>query len=171
MRRLLLFRHAEAVHSAKYSDRDRPLTAEGRLHAARIGAALAAKGETIDLVLVSDALRTRESLELALAAYAQASGTPIAPETRIDKALYHAERRDLMAALRGLPDSVEKIMITGHNPAIAEFAAQFAGSGDRDALSRLALGFPPGGLAIFDCEAGEWRLTRWGDGELKHFLT
>jgi phosphohistidine phosphatase len=166
MRRLLLFRHAEAVHSAKYSDRDRPLTTEGRLHATRVGAALAVLGEKTDLVLVSDALRTRETLELALAAYGKT------PETRIDKALYHAERRDLMAALRALPDSVEKVMIVGHNPAVAEFAAQFAGAGDREALSRLALGFPSGGLAIFDCDSGgEWRLTRWGDGDLKHFLT
>ena len=175
MRRLLLFRHAQAVHSAKYSDRERPLTADGRLHAARVGAALAERGETVDLVLVSDSLRTRETLDLALAAYGQASKeaskTPFSRETRVDKALYHAERRDLMTTLRALPDSVGTVMIVGHNPAIAEFAAQFAGAGDRESLGRLALGFPPGGLAIFDCENAEWRQTRWGDGDLKQFLT
>jgi phosphohistidine phosphatase len=175
MRRLLLFRHAEAVHSSKYSDRERPLTAAGRLHAARIGAALADRGETVDLALVSDSLRTRETLELALAAYGQESGKlsmpdrKLAREIRFETALYHAERRDLMSTLRALPNSIETFMIVGHNPAIAEFAAQFAGSGDAEGLSRLALGFPPGALAIFDCE-GEWRQTRWGHGDLKHFL-
>ena len=168
MRRLLLFRHAQAVHSAKYSDRERPLSPEGRLHAERVGAALADRGETVDLVLVSDSLRTRETLDLALAAYGK---TPFSRETRVDKALYHAERRDLMTTLRALPDSVGTVMIVGHNPAIAEFAAQFAGAGDRESLGRLALGFPPGGLAIFDCENAEWRQTRWGDGDLKQFLT
>ena len=171
MRRLLLFRHAQAVHSAKYSDRERPLSPEGRLHAERVGAALTDRCETVDLVLVSDSLRTRETLDLALAAYGQASKAPFSRETRVDKALYHAERRDLMTTLRALPDSVGTVMIVGHNPAIAEFAAQFAGAGDRESLERLALGFPPGGLAIFDCENGEWRQTRWGDGDLKQFLT
>ncbi len=165
MRRLLLFRHAEAVHSSKYDDRERPLTAAGRQSAARVGAFLAKTGQRVDLVLVSESARTRETLDLALAEY---GGTP---DVRIDKKLYHAERRDLMAVARDLPDSVEAAMIVGHNPAIGEFAAHYAGAGDRDALTRLSLGFPPGGLAIIDAEAEEWRKLRWGAGELSLFLT
>jgi phosphohistidine phosphatase len=164
MRRLFLFRHAEAVHSSKYSDRERPLTPAGRDKAARVGAFLAETRQRIDLVLISDAVRTRETWDLARAEYGET------PQIRTDKKLYHAERRDLMAMARDLPDEIEAAMIIGHNPAFAEFAAQFVGSGERDALARLALGFPPGGLAIFDIDIEEWRKLRWSAGELRQFL-
>jgi phosphohistidine phosphatase len=165
MRRLLLFRHAEAVHSEKYSDRERPLSPAGRDKASRVGAVLAATHQRIDLALVSDSARTRETWDLARAAL---SGTP---EVRFDRKLYHAERRDLLATVRDLPDSLESVMIVAHNPAIGEFAAHFAGSGKPDALARLALGFPPGGLAILDADGDEWRKLRWSAGELTLFLT
>jgi phosphohistidine phosphatase len=165
MRRLLLFRHTEAVHSGKYSDRERPLTPAGRDKASRVGAFLAETRQRIDLALVSDSVRTRETWDLAQAAY---GGTP---EVRFDRKLYHAERRDLLAMARDLPDSLESVMIVAHNPAIAEFAVHFAGSGERDALARLALGYPPGGLAILEADIEEWRKLRWSAGELRLFLT
>ena len=164
MRRLLLFRHAEAVHSPKYSDRERPLSAAGRDKAARVGAFLVETRQRIDLVLVSDSVRTRETWDLAQAGYGET------PQIRIDKKLYHAERRDLMFMARDLPDEIEAAMIVGHNPAVSEFAAHFAGCGERDALARLSLGFPPSGLAIFDVDIEEWRKLRWSAGELRQFL-
>jgi phosphohistidine phosphatase len=165
MRRLLLFRHAEAVHTDKYSDRERPLTPAGREKAGKVGAFLAETRQRIDLALVSDSVRTRETWDLARTALGGA------PDVRFDRKLYHAERRDLLAMVRDLPDSLETAMIVAHNPAIGEFAAHFAGSGQRDALARLALGFPPGGLAILDVDCDEWRKLRWSAGELSLFLT
>jgi phosphohistidine phosphatase len=165
MRRLLLFRHTEAVHCDNYCDWERPLTAAGRDKAVRVGAYLAETLRQIDLVLVSDSVRTRETWEMAQTAY---GGTP---EVRFERKLYEAERRDLMELVREAPDRLGSAMIVGHNPAIAEFAAHFAGSGERDALARLAKGFPPGGLAILDADIEEWRQLRWGDGELSLFLT
>ena len=165
MRRLLLFRHAEAVHSDKYSDRERPLTPAGREKAARVGAFLADTQQRIDFVLASDSVRTRETWDLAQAAWGAT------PEVRFDRKLYHADRRDLLAMVRDLPDSLETAMIVAHNPAIGESAAHFAGSGKREALARLALGFPPGGLAILDADSDEWSKLRWSAGELTLFLT
>lgn len=165
MRHLLLFRHAEAVHSDKYSDRERPLTPAGREKASKVGAFLADSPQPIDLALVSDSVRTRETWDLAQAA----SG--IAPEVRFDRKLYHASRRDLLETARALPDSVQSAIIVAHNPALAEFAVHFAGSGKREALARLALGFPPGALAILDLDIEEWRKLRWNAGELSVFLS
>jgi phosphohistidine phosphatase len=164
MRRLILFRHSEAVHSSRYRDHERPLTDAGRKDAARAGAHLAELNLPIDLVLLSDSQRTRETWEIA--------GPQLAnePESRLEKSLYEAERRDLMDIGRAQPDSVKCLILVGHNPSIAEFAAHFAGSGEREALKRLGKGFPPGGIAIFDIEIAEWRKLRWGDGTLTHFL-
>jgi phosphohistidine phosphatase len=164
MRRLLIFRHAEAVHSEKYSDLERPLSAAGRDKAAKVGAFLAETHQRIDLVLVSDSVRTRETWDLAQAAYGAT------PEVRFDRKLYHAEQRDLMAMARDLPDRLQSTMIVGHNPAVAEFAVHFAGSGEQAALARVARGFPPGGLAILDADIEEWRKLRWRAGDLRLFL-
>jgi phosphohistidine phosphatase len=165
MRHLFLFRHAEAVPISKLSDRERPLSADGRQAATRVGAFLALTRQKIDLVLVSDSARTQETWKLAQAEFGGA------PEVRIEKDLYHAGPGDVMAELRELPDSAEAAMIVGHNPALGEFASRFAGSGDRPALTRLERGFPPGGLAIFNVHVDEWRKLRWDGGELALFLT
>ncbi len=165
MRHLLLFRHAEAVHSPKFRDHERPLTATGRETAARIGAFLAESAQKLDLVIVSDALRTRESWEIASARLS------VAPEVKFERKLYNAERHDIMEAAREMPEKVAAALIVSHNPGVSDFAAQFAGSGDRDALSRMSRGFPPGGLAIFAVDAEDWRKLRWGGGALTAFLT
>ncbi len=115
-------------------------------------------------MVISDAVRTRETWDVAQAEYGEA------PKIRVERKLYHAERRDLMDLAREAPDEIEAAMIIGHNPAFAEFSAQYAGSGERDALARLSLGFPPGGLAIFDVDIEQWRKLRWGAGELTRFL-
>jgi phosphohistidine phosphatase len=165
MRRLILFRHSEAVHSSGFRDHERPLTDAGRKDAAHAGAHLAALNLPVDLVLLSDSQRTRETWEIAGAHLASR------PESRLEKSLYEAQRRDLMDLARAQPDSVKCLILVGHNPSVAEFAAHFSGSGEREALKRLAKGFPPGGIAIFEIEDGEWRKLRWGDGSLTHFLT
>jgi phosphohistidine phosphatase len=165
MRHVFLFRHAEAVPVAQFSDRERPLSAHGRQAATRVGAFLALTRQKIDLVLVSDATRTRETWKLAQAEFGGA------PEVRIERDLYNAERADVMDELRDLPDSAQAAMIVGHNPAMSEFASRFAGAGDRSALARLERGFPPSGLAIFDVQVDEWRKLRWDAGELTLFIT
>jgi phosphohistidine phosphatase len=160
MRRLVLFRHSEAIHSSRYRDHERPLTEAGRKEATRAGARLADSGLPIDLVLVSDSLRTRETWERAGAALKEA------PEARFERKLYEAERRDLLDLVREQPESVGTLVLLGHNPSIAEFAAHFAGRGDRDALKRLGKGFPTSAIAVFEIEGDEWRKLRWGDGKL-----
>lgn len=165
MRHLLVLRHAEAASASGLHDHERPLTAAGRETAARVGAFLARSGLDLDLALVSDASRTRETWEQVAAAFAEA------PQARVLARLYHAESRDLLELARDLPDSAACALILGHNPAVGEFTAHFTGSGDREAVVRLRRGFPPGGLAILQTDADSWRALRWGDGALTHFLT
>lgn len=160
MRRLILFRHAEAVHSARYRDHERPLTEAGCKDAARAGRRLAEAALPIDLVLVSDSLRTRETWDHARAALEEA------PAARFERKLYEAERRDLMEMVREQPDSVKTLILVGHNPSLADFATHFAGHGESEALKRLGKGFPTSAIAVFELEGGEWRKWRWGEGKL-----
>jgi phosphohistidine phosphatase len=160
MRRLILFRHAEAIHSSRYRDHDRPLTEAGCKTAVHAGARLADAELPIDLALVSDAQRTRETWGRASAVLKEA------PETRFDRKIYEAERHDLMDLVRALPNSVETLVLVGHNPALAEFATHFAGRGEPHTLKQLGKGFPPGAIALFEIEGVDWRKLRWGDGRL-----
>ena len=164
MHQLLLFRHGES-EPPDSGDRERPLTAAGREVATRVGAYLAESKTRIDLALISDTKRTRQTWEAAGTAFGSK------PHVRIVGRLYQAARSDVMDLARGVPDSARSVLILGHNPAIGEFASQFAGSGNPEALARLRRGFPPGGLAMFDVETDEWRQLRWFSGSLERFLT
>lgn len=160
MRRLILFRHAEAIHSSRYRDHERPLTEAGRKEASEAGARLAESPPPIDLALVSDSQRTRETWDHASAALKEA------PEARFERRIYEAERHDLMELVRAQPHSVQTLVLVGHNPALAEFATHFAGRGDSHALKRLGRGLPTGAIALFEIGDVEWRKLRWGDGRL-----
>ena len=164
MRRLILFRHSEAVRSSRLPDLERPLTDAGRKDAQRAAARLAKLALPIDLALISDSRRTVETWELARAAFAAP------PEARMDHRLYEAERRDLMEVAREQPDSINSFMFVGHNPSVAEFAGHLVGRGEKDAMKRLGKGFPTSGIAVFELDVAEWRKLRWGDGELAFFL-
>jgi len=164
MRRLHLLRHAHAAPTGKYRDRDRPLTSAGREAAALVGRALAARGDAIDVALCSDAIRARETLETAL----ETSGAT--PEIRLESAIYQAECDELAALLRALPDEARNVLLVGHNPAVAEFAAAFAESGAEADLDRLNRMFPPAALAVFAVET-PWSELSWRGGRLLAFLS
>ena len=97
MRQLVLLRHAKAaVDSDTGEDFDRPLAARGREDAPVVGKALADEGADPQVVLVSDARRTRETWGLIAGAFPKA-------EVRFLKSLYlcpaellvaEAEKRD-----------------------------------------------------------------------------
>jgi phosphohistidine phosphatase len=145
--RLLLLRHAKADRPAGGTDHDRPLARRGREDAERLGARLAADGLLPDRVIVSDALRTRQTCERVLAG-AKAS-PPVAEEPR----LYEATSAAILAVLAEA-DLTGTVLAIGHNPGFHETAARLAGGGDREGLMRLREGFPTAALAVFDLPDG-----------------
>ena len=85
MHRLILMRHASAERApGPGRDRERPLSAGGRLDAAGMGRALAARGLRPDRALVSSATRTRETWDQMHEALGDA-------EVRHEPALYNAD--------------------------------------------------------------------------------
>jgi phosphohistidine phosphatase len=168
MRQLLLLRHAKSAwDDASMPDRERPLNARGRRSAAAMRLAMRNLGLVPDVVLVSTARRTMETLE-ALEPWDE---TPL-----IDPmdSLYLANPMQLTAALHGVPETVRSVLLIGHNPGIHDLALNLAGfSGMRaggDNERALAEGFPTGALAEF-VVAGSWWDLREGSGRLVRFLT
>ncbi len=165
MLRLLLLRHAEAVPVAGGSDIDRPLTAEGRAAAWRMGAYLKASGEEPDLALVSPARRTIETLEVI----ERALGHSL-PQT-MALPLYQSGSAALVALLADTAPAVRALLVIGHNPGLAETANALSKSGAAADLARLRTQFPAPCLAIIAFEAADWKKAARGRGRLERFIT
>jgi phosphohistidine phosphatase len=168
MRQLMLLRHAKSTwDDAAMPDRDRPLNARGRRSAAIMRQAMHDLGLTPDVVLVSTARRTMETLETL-------EPWDDAPLIEPMDSLYLANPVQLSAALHGVAETVRSVLLIGHNPGLHDLALSLAGpdvmSGTAMSVRALAAGFPTGALAEFVI-AGSWWDLREGGGRLVRFLT
>lgn len=168
MRQLLLLRHAKSSwDEPKLPNRDRPLNPRGRRAAAAMRQAIRDLGLEPDLVLVSPARRTMETLE-ALEPWNE---TPLVEPT---EALYLGSATQLLNVLHGVADVVRSVLLIGHNPGLHDLALALTGPLEKapagDAARRLAEGFPTGALAEFTIPAPWWGLEP-GGGRLMRFLT
>ncbi len=168
MHQLLLLRHAKSSwDSANLPDRERPLNTRGRRAAILMRQAMHDLGLEPDIVLVSTARRTRETLELL----EPWNATPLVEHM---DSLYLAPPRLLLEALRGVADTARSVMLVGHNPGLHELALSLIEPGaQRDVhqapLRDLARGFPSGALAEFSIP-GPWSRLDAGGGRLVRFI-
>jgi phosphohistidine phosphatase len=153
---LYLIRHgiAEARGDAWPDDGKRPLTEQGATRLRKGARALARLGVSIDVVLASPLVRTRQTAEIVAAAFdprpAVVNVEALAPGgshasvmTELEK---HVRRRC--------------VAIVGHEPGIGELAGRLAGM-------RHALEFKKGGVCRIDVDT----LPPRGAGTLRWFLT
>jgi phosphohistidine phosphatase len=167
MRQLLLLRHAKSSwEDKKLSDHARPLNARGRTAAASMRNVMQDLGLAPDLVMVSSALRTRQTLE-ALEPWAD---TPLIEPM---DSLYLADAPGLFRTLRSVKETVRSVLLVGHNPGLHELAIRLVGAhamtyANAD-LRRLAEGYPSGALAEFTIP-GLWSALDEGGGRLVRFI-
>jgi phosphohistidine phosphatase len=165
MLRLILLRHAKAVQHAGGSDRHRSLNRRGENDADRMGSYLAAEGLMPALAIVSDAARTRQTLERVLKGLAQ----PVS--VRVEPKVYEAASSTLLAVLQAAPSEIDCLLLVGHNPGMAELALFLAGKGAPSSLARMRAKFPTCGLAVIDFEEAHWPALDFGSGVLERFVT
>jgi phosphohistidine phosphatase len=165
MHRLLLLRHAKAERSRPGErDHDRRLAVTGRDDAPLIGAYVARHGYQPDHVLVSTAVRTRETWELCAAAMAEKP--PVAFEER----LYEASPHTLLAIIKETDPGVATLLLIGHNPGLQELATLLIATGDVDVRQRLREAFPTSGLAVIEFALDAWDKLHPQSGRLAHFI-
>ncbi len=164
MRQLLLLRHAKSAwDNAGIADHNRPLTARGRAAAAAMRQAMLGLALSPDVVLVSSARRTLQTLE-ALEPWEE---TPLVEPM---DALYLATAPEMLTILNGVAETARSVMVIGHNPGLHELAVTLTGSArDQADAKRLAEGYPTGALAEFTL-AGPWGTLAAGGGRLHRFL-
>ena len=155
MARIVLVRHAKAEPpSADLADHERPLALRGRAVAAELGRLMSDAGITPDAVWVSSATRTQQTWKLVQQAY---------PDTEAENCawLYETSPGAVQGHLTELPDTVETVMLVGHEPVMSSTVHWLSGPGsDTTALKSIAQGLSTGTAAVLETE-GAWRdLTR-----------
>ncbi len=147
-RRLILTRHAKSDWDNPGPDSERPLNARGQRAARLLGDWLASRDYEPEEVLCSPALRTRQTWEFAETAVMETR-----PDLRLEPALYEATPEDMLRVLRGAVQ--QTVMMIGHNPAIASFAAMLPARVPMDPAFRR---FPTSATLVVD-----FHLDRWED--------
>lgn len=111
MKRLMILRHAKSDWNAgASSDHARPLNRRGTDAAMTMGRLLTRIGEVPDLIYTSSALRARETAMLAADA-----GDWDVETVELDE-LYGTSARAALAIAAKAPDTVERLMLVGHQP-------------------------------------------------------
>ena len=165
MRRLLLFRHATAERGALgTSDQARELTPDGRADATAMGRYIARHAFKPDRVLVSPAVRTRETWTAMQPALGEVA-------TDYEPRIYDATPDSLFAVVKDAPATAQTLMLVGHNPGLHEFAIQLTATGDIDVRERLREKFPTSGLAILDFALESWSALHPRSGRLERFVS
>lgn len=125
-RSLYLLRHAKSDWNADYAhDRDRPLNKRGKKAAKRMGKWLTSLGEAPELVLVSPAVRTRETIRLAAK-----HGEWTAPVQVCDE-FYEARPSTILSRVHAVDPAITRVLVCGHEPTMSAIVATLCG------------GFPP----------------------------
>lgn len=165
MRRLILLRHANAAPADGMPDEERPLNKRGREIMAAVTAFVAKQALRPDLALVSTALRTRETWELLLPAFA------VPPSHRFEPGLYAAPADALMQLARKTDANVRTLLLIGHNPGFEEFARALVASGETEAMIRYGGKLPTAALAVLELALDDWKRAGPKSGRLELFAT
>lgn len=152
LRLLLLLRHGKAEDGFGRSDKSRELTSRGRAQARFIGQHLESQGVRPTRVLVSDAVRTRQTWDEALAAMPGFDG-----KATFHDEIYSAGVSGVLELIRSRKDKHNVVMVVGHEPTLGMLASLFAGDGsDAAAEAQARVGLPTGSMAVLSAPLAHW---------------
>jgi phosphohistidine phosphatase len=160
MKQLTLVRHAKSSwDDERLDDHERPLAPRGHRDAPRMGERLKRLKLEPDLLLTSTARRARETADyLAAALDIPSSGI------RADRGIYLASPAELLAILARLDDSLESVVLVGHNPGFTELANRLLPSLRLDNL-------PTAAVVAVDCDTVRWRDIESASRTLRFYET
>jgi phosphohistidine phosphatase len=160
MKRLILTRHAKSSwDDPLMADHDRPLNDRGKAAAADLGQWLASRGYGPQEVLCSDAQRTRKTYS------GMAPALPGTPVLELKPALYHAGPDVMLAVLRHATGNT--VMMIGHNPGIAEFAARIVAVAPKNPEFAR---YPTGATLVAEFAVETWEEVGFGMGATVDFI-
>lgn len=163
MRTIILLRHGKSSWSdPTLADLDRPLAPRGERASRRIAKYIRQKKIRPALVLYSPSLRTRQTLEAIESSLGKRSVVELEPQ------LYAASEGELLRRLQALPESVDSVMLIGHNPGLHDVAVVLASAGAE--LERLKAKFPTAALATLALPNTTWSELSQADAVLAAYV-
>lgn len=157
MKTLTLIRHAKSGWDDPVArDFDRALNPRGKRGAERIGRYLAEQGLVFDHVLASPAIRVVETLDSLSTGY----GRRIDPEW--ERRIYLASAATLLDVVGALPDSVERVLLIGHNPGLEDLVLMLVPTdpdpvpGTLQLRDEVEIKFPTASLAELKADCLAW---------------
>eukprot|EP00195_Chlamydomonas_chlamydogama_P010681 CAMPEP_0202905084 /NCGR_PEP_ID=MMETSP1392-20130828/32444_1 /ASSEMBLY_ACC=CAM_ASM_000868 /TAXON_ID=225041 /ORGANISM="Chlamydomonas chlamydogama, Strain SAG 11-48b" /LENGTH=221 /DNA_ID=CAMNT_0049593019 /DNA_START=204 /DNA_END=869 /DNA_ORIENTATION=- len=150
-RKLILLRHADSDSPANVRDHDRPISDKGKQEAAEIAQKLIEAGWIPDMVLASNAKRTKQTLD--------EMGNVIESLGDVDAHLYGSlytvaaldgqTRQHIEECLLEVVDDAKNycVMCVGHNKGMEEAASSFA---------KQAVKLKTASAALLQCAAASW---------------
>ncbi|GGD42507.1 phosphoglycerate mutase [Malaciobacter pacificus] len=140
MKKLYIVRHTQKEDiNSNTDDYDRELSKEGIESANAIAQLIANKNEKIDLIVASPAIRTRTTAEI------------IAKEINYRKAvmynevLYMAFVNELLETITYTFDTVNTMVLVGHNPSLTALAVTLVGFKEKFEMGAIM-------EIVFDCD-------------------
>ncbi|CCQ72853.1 putative phosphohistidine phosphatase protein [Magnetospira sp. QH-2] len=147
-------------------DFDRPLAGRGRRSALAMAEFLAREDLHPDMVLCSAACRARETLDHIQTAWNWAGNVCVEHD------LYGMDAPGLITRLQRLPESLESVMVIGHNPTMEATAHTLVGNGPDKDMADMRAKFPTAALAMikFDIPDMPWTELAPETGTLIRFV-
>jgi phosphohistidine phosphatase len=157
---LLLMRHAKSSYPPGVADHDRPLAPRGVREAGLAGDWLRANVPPIDFVLCSTARRARQTL----------ARTGVDATVGYSERLYGATPGTMIDEINEVADSVNTLLIIGHEPTMSALAIGLAGADGTDAaaVERISEKFPTSAIAMLTV-AGDWKSLELNGAALTGF--
>jgi phosphohistidine phosphatase len=156
-RRLMLLRHAKSAWP-DVPDHDRPLAKRGKHDAPLVGRWLRDHGYLPEVVVCSDARRTRQTWKLVAR---ELGGSPA---VRLDARAYAASGLTLLYLARELPAACRSALLIGHNPGVSDLARSLVEPPE------AGISFPTAAVAVLEFD-GDWPGLAPGQARLLDYTT
>ncbi|HEY8511707.1 MAG TPA: histidine phosphatase family protein [Cyclobacteriaceae bacterium] len=157
MKHLYIVRHAKSSwDDLSLQDAQRPLSERGRRDAPRMAKRFKEREVAVGQMISSPAVRAMETCKV----FASILGYP-EKDIRIERSLYHASEDGMLEVVRGLSDTLDNIMIFGHNPGLTDFVNSLT--------SQTITNVPTCGIAGLTFPVDRWQDVTWGMGTLEYY--
>lgn len=146
MKTIYLLRHAKSSWAENgLSDKQRPLNQRGKQNAPEMGKRFAERGEQLERVVSSPALRAHATTQL----FCEACGFP-PQDIVIEPGLYFSGSGSIEDVILAQDDQIRSLMLVFHNPDITYFANSIDYDFNIDNV-------PTCGLVRFGSDIAQWR--------------
>ena len=153
MKKLLLIRHAKAVHDLSYDDFERPWKHSGIKDAEFMAERLISEKIIPKQLITSPALRTVSTADI----FAQYLSLAKAKE---DLRIYDASRLTLLDVINGFDNTKDFIGLVGHNPTLEQIIHYLTGN---------AVDFPTCAIALIEFDLDDWAAVSAQTGTIKWY--